>query len=213
MIMKKLTLLLLLFLASVASADVVRPTLSRALADALYCKLTGCTMTGAMTLASGSTVKLGSGTASGTISGVYAKMVSATGVGNTAATSDDPLWTLTPIPANTLTANGEAIVLTLVFLTGATGNNKRWGITVGGTQVNTSNTTGNGLPFVQFMIISRVDATHVNVFIGSLAGSSVNLLVADLTANALALVVTGASPTTGAANDVKLMTGIAEIKR
>jgi hypothetical protein len=211
--MKKLTLLLLVFLASVASADVVRPTLSRALADALYCKLTGCTMTGAVVLTSGSTVKLGTGTAVGTIPGVYAKFVSAAGVGNTAATTDDPLWTLTPIPANTLTANGDSVVLTLFILTGATANNKRWGVTVGGTQVNTSNTTGNALPFVQFMVITRVDATHVNVVIGSLAGSSVNLLVADLTANALALVVTGASPTTGAANDVKLMSGVAEIKR
>lgn len=145
------------------------------------------------------------------------KMVSATGVGNTAATTDDPVWTLTSIPAGTFTANADTLYIRLELKTAANGNNKRFGVTVGGTQVNTANTTANAVSMFGFVTIRRVDATHVNVHaassIGGTGGSSINLAVADLSANALAIVITAASPTTGAANDVILLGGTAKFEK
>lgn len=181
------------------------------------------TMMTRMTVAPTNTsVAIGTGTATATIGGTYAKFVSGTGVGNGADTTDDALWTLTAIPANSFTANGDALVLTLTYGTGATANNKRFGVTVGGTQINTGGVTWNTVDSVMAATITRVDATHVNVAMsgaaaGSTAGTATsagkNIIVADLTANTLAIVVTGASYTTGAANDVKLYSGIAEFKK
>ena len=159
---------------------------------------------------------VGAGTATATVSGTYAKFVSAAGVGNGADTTDDALWTLTPIPANTFTANGDALILTLSMNFGATGNNKRIGVTVGGTQISTGTNNGSGTDIPAWIYIARVDATHVNVQItapGILGAHSYNLVVANLTTNTLAVVVTGASPTTGAANDVVLYIGVAEFKK
>lgn len=177
----------------------------------------GTSGTGAVILASAPTLinpvaNLGSGLGSGKISAVYATTVSAAGVGNTAATTDDPLWTLTALPANTLTTAGDALVFTLELRTAATANNKRIGITVGGNQVNTNTTSANAVHFGGRITVRFVDATHVNVQIictggAGCHGGSYNLAVADVTANTLALVVTGASPTTGAAGDVLLMGG------
>lgn len=164
------------------------------------------------------TATLGSGSASVKIDGTYATFTSATGVGNGADATDDALWTLTAIPANTFTANGDTLLLTLGMKTGATANNKRVGVTVGGTQVNTNNTSANNVTFGAVIMITRVSATAVNVFImcsGGVGayGSSINMAVADLTANTLAIVVTGASPTSSAANDVVLYSGIARITK
>ena len=153
--------------------------------------------------------------------GVYAKFVSGVGVGNGADLTNDALWTLPPVPVNTFSTNGDALVLTLSLMTGATANNKTMGLTVGGTQITTPTTIMNNLSTVTTATITRVDSTHVNVFVSGIPTgganlgpiSSVNLVVADLTANTLAVVVTGSSPTTGAAGDMKLFSGVAEIKQ
>lgn len=215
-VVKKLVFVLLL-LAAPVYGQVWGPC-------ALCLKTTGGTMTGTISfsgsgmLASATPIAIGSGTATGTLGGTYAKFSSGTGVGNGADTTDDPLWTLTSIPANTFTSNGDALILTLHFHAGATGNNKRVGVTVSSTQVNTGTLTYNNIPFIATIMIVRVDSTHVNVLLaitGNTATSndSLNLAVSDLTANTLALVVTGASQTTGAANDVKLYSGLAEFKK
>ena len=192
---------------------------------ALCLRKAGDTLTGTLAfsgsgkLATSFPIAVGSGTAVGTIDSTYKTFISGSGVGNTADTNNDALWTLTAIPANTFTANGDALVLTLSMKAGATGNNKNLGVTVGGTQVTTANTTANAVSGVVTITISRVDATHVNVFIGAafanitLGASSINLAVADLTANTLAVVVTGASPTTGAANDMVLYSGTAQFRK
>jgi hypothetical protein len=164
-------------------------------------------------------ISVGTGTATANIGGTYAKFVSGTGVGNGANTTNDPLWTLTPIPANTFTANGDALVLTLGIGLGATANNKAVGCTVGGTQVTGSLISYNGWGGIVTVTITRVDSTHLNVFMGGTLGNqvvfitSLNLAVADVTTNTLAVVVTGASPTTGAAGDVKLFSGLADLKK
>ena len=174
----------------------------------------GGTLTGPLLLS------VGSGTTTVRAGGTYAKFVSGAGVGNGADLTNDALWTLTAIPLNTFTANGDALILTLSLAAGATANNKAMGLTVGGTSITTPVFIVNGVSFVTTATITRVDSTHVNVFLsGTPSGgtnvppvSSVNLVVADLTANTLAVVVTGASPTTGAAGDVKLFSGVAEFK-
>lgn len=166
----------------------------------------------------GPSLPLGGGTVTGpiylpygTVGATYAKFVSAAGVGNGADATHDALWTLTAIPANTFTANGDALVLTLTGATAATANNKSWGLTVGGTQISSANVAWNNISYIQIATITRVDSTHVNVALmsSSVYAASFNLAVADLTANTLAVVVTGASPTTSAANDVKLYSGFA----
>lgn len=154
----------------------------------------------------------------------YESFVSAAGQGNTAVATDVALWTLTPIPAGTLVAAGDKVVLTLEVGTGATANSKRLGATVGGTQVNTSNTFAtNTARGIVTITVTRVDATHVHVGIGGgimapggsspIGGASINLAVADLGANPLAIVVTGASPISSAAGDVLLYSGVAETKK
>ena len=180
----------------------------------LVLPLAGGTVTGPLNVA------VGTGTAIATVSGTYAKFVSGAGVGNGADLTNDALWTLTALPANTFTANGDALILTLTCLSGATANNKALGLTVGGTQITSIQFAANTVPFLALASITRVDATHVNVALDNTGpgtvgfyASSFNLVVADLTLNTLAVVVTGASPTTGAAGDVKLFSGIAEFRK
>jgi hypothetical protein len=169
-------------------------------------------------LASAFPVAMGTGTGTSTVGGTYAKFVSSAGVGNGADLTNDPVWTLTSIPANSFTANGDALVLTLGYKTGATVNNKTVGLTVGGFQ-NTSNAlNASAQSGLVTWTVQRVDATHVHVFVtGTIntgfGSSNLNVAVADLTTNSLAIVVTAASPTTGAANDMVLYTGLAEWKK
>lgn len=167
----------------------------------------------------GASVQAGTGTGTARVGGTYASFVSGTGVGNVGA-GDDALWTLPSLPANTLAANGDRIEIIAEVATAANANNKNVGVTVGGTQITTTgNTAANNGNLRVAIGIVRVDATHVNVHLlamnqgtTTLGNRSVNLAVSDLSANTLALVVTGASPTTGAANDVLLYSGIAEFK-
>lgn len=177
---------------------------------------TACDTSFTRALAGTFATSIGTGTAKANIAGTYAKFVSGTGVGNGADATDDVLWSLTAIPANSFTANGDALVLTLSFVTATNANNKRVGLTVGGTQVNTGTRGANAESSVLNATITRVDATHVNVVIGMgglMGGSSLNLVVSDLTTNTLAVNVTGASPTSSAANDVKLYSGVADFKK
>lgn len=162
-------------------------------------------------------VRIGTSSAVGVVAGTYAKFVSGAGVGNGADTTNDALWTLTTIPANAFTSNGDTLILTTVYKTGVTANNKAFGVTVGGTQIATGVTAANGVSGIGIITITRVDSTHLNVAvyvpIGNAAATNLNMAVSDLTTNALTVAVTGSSPTTGAANDVKLYSGVAEFER
>lgn len=80
-----------------------------------------------VTLADGATVKAGTGTGSLTVGGVLCK---GTGIATT-GTSEQVLATCT-IPANTLTASGAAIRVSLIAHTSATANNKIVRVRVGG---------------------------------------------------------------------------------
>lgn len=149
----------------------------------------------------------------------YAKFVSGSGVGNAADTTNDTLWAIPALPAGTLASNGDSLVIDLVYQTGATGNNKNIGFTVNATQVNSSVITWNANSIVGRAILTRVDSTHVNFGFtitgqsGATSNATLNLVVADLTANTISVTCTGTSGTTGAANDVKLYSGIADIKK
>lgn len=148
----------------------------------------------------------------------YAKFVSGTGVGNGADTTQDALWTLTPIPANTFTANGDVLILTLSLLTASNANNKSPSLNIGGAPATSPPiVTWNGVGVIFLATITRINATTVLVCftLTSTTGTASRLTsisVSDLTTNTLAVVVTGASPTTGAANDWLLFGGIAEFK-
>lgn len=154
---------------------------------------------------------------SGTVTAsFYAGFASAAGVGNGAGTSDTAVWTLTSIPAGTLATAGDGVLIHLGLKTASNGNAKRIGVTVGGSQVNTTTTTASNNTGVGEILINRVDDTHVNVIVvGNFAATisvlSANLVVASLTANTLDVIVTTASPTTGAANDMVLYSGDALI--
>lgn len=158
-------------------------------------------------LPSSSTVTLGDGTARGTLLAVYDKQVSAAGSCNTATTSNVTLWTVPTIPANTLNANGKFIEIVGALATASNNNNKRAGVVFQGNTVNAATSTNNGALTAYAFIarITRVTATSVHVVITfpqSIGGSSLSLAVNDLTTTASTLTVVGASPTTGAANDV-----------
>ena len=208
--MRRLTIAVLLFLALVTPVAADVTFMGSPCADCL--RVTGGAMTGPLRLPAGSTT---TPTYKPTLT--LQTFVSATGVGNGADLTDDPLWTLTPIPANTLATNGDAIVITTQAHTTANANNKVFGVTIGGTQVNSNPVSSNNARLSGSIVIVRVDATHVHVtllYIGysTMVGESFNVAVANLATNTLAIVVTGASPVTGAANDVKLYSGVAEWK-
>lgn len=159
---------------------------------------------------------------SGSLALSLTPFVSSSGVCNGADATDDVVWTLPTISAGALGTDGATLTLVLEFLNGATANNKHWGVNLngtctttcsGGTQVNTGNYTTSGGREHGFVTVQRINSTHVNVWVSSSVGggvgaSSINLLVNDLSSNALPISVTAASPTAGVQNDVCLYGGV-----
>lgn len=152
---------------------------------------------------------IGSGTATGSFNVVYDKQVSAAGVGNGADTTDDPLFTIPTIPANTLDLNGDQILVRGEISTAANANTKAIGVLFQAVQVTTATCVCNNAKMIYEARITRVDATHVNIFMfgtvsggNFIAGSVVNQAVSDLSSATSILKVTGSSPVTGAASDV-----------
>lgn len=132
------------------------------------------------------------------------------GVGNAADTTDDVLFTYT-LPANALDKAGRAITITAIGKLAANGNNKTIKIFFGATVVATSGVvTGNATGWQLQADVSKVGAAGANTQIGqgqSIVGTAhggVNVPVAptEVESGAIVIKVTGASGTTGAANDV-----------
>lgn len=132
---------------------------------------------------------------------------SSAGVGNGADTTDDILQSLT-IKANALKANGKSVEFEAFGTLGATGNNKRITVKFGATTIATTGTiTTNGGSWYAWGTITRTAVGVQTIYCSIQVGLAV--IVATVTTGALdettdlVLATTGASQTTGAANDVK----------
>jgi hypothetical protein len=155
----------------------------------------------------------GSGTQTFLGNGRIDTQTSTGGIGNTAATTDDTIFTYT-LPANSMSANGNTARVTFGGSTAANGNNKTVKIWFGGIVVlSTGVITANNAEFSGWVEITRLSATKIQahgMFVSSNGTTSINALadvtlnqtVSDLTTNTSIIKFTGASPTTGAANDV-----------
>ncbi len=151
------------------------------------------------------------GTGTGTIltSGRIDTQTSAAGIGNGADATDDTLFTYS-LPLNSLTANGKTVRGVAYGHFATNGNNKRVKFFFAGAAVaDSAVVTSNNLDWDCQIEIIRIDATHVSargIFTVSGTASVItvtpNLVVSDLTANASIVKITGASPTSSAANDV-----------
>jgi len=141
------------------------------------------------------------GTAAGVL--LFASSVS---VGNAADTTDDPLYTAS-LPANAFTDNTKAITGFVFGTTAANGNNKTIKAKFGATTIVSSGTvTSNGLAWSLEFYIGRIGVGSQIAWATLTIGTTI---IADTISNsaedetgAIAISVTGASPTAGAANDV-----------
>lgn len=159
----------------------------------------------------GLTVNAGAGTSTMLTSGLLDSQVSAAGSGNGATTAIYTLFQYSVQP-NGLDTNGDSLNIFVTGVTSGTANLKSLAFTVGGaTCTFLSSTADISDTFIIVADITRVDATHVSVACNSYdaTGNLIsfmtllpNQVVANLTTTPLALAVTGASPVTGAANDV-----------
>jgi hypothetical protein len=134
---------------------------------------------------------------------------SATGIGNGADATDDTLFTYS-LPLNAMSANGRVLRSLASGHFAANGNDKRVKFFFAGTAVaDSAVVTHNNKDWDCEIEVVRIDSTHVSargIFttsgIAPVVTVTPNLVVADLTANASVVKVTGASPTSSAANDV-----------
>jgi hypothetical protein len=141
--------------------------------------------------------------------GVADVQTSASGVGNAADTTDDTLHTYS-LPLNSLSANGKFVWVSFSFHLASNGNDKRAKMWCAGTAIaDTGVLTANNVDGFCWAKIIRIDSTHVSgvgVFLitglNPIVTVTPNLVVANLTTNNSIIKSTGASPTTGAANDV-----------
>lgn len=160
----------------------------------------------------GPTVPVGAGGASGAISSVLT--VDTTQAGTGANTNETDLWTYS-LPANTLSADGKAVRITVFGSSGANGNTKTMRVYVGATVVNTRATTNNGTNWEMTTVVIRTGAsaqlsmgreTNGNG-IGS-GSPTIATPAADTTA-AITIKFTGQNGT-GVANDVVFKGAIVE---
>lgn len=159
----------------------------------------------------GTVTSIGMGTGAGTMTslGVANVQTSSSGIGNAADTTDDTLFTYS-LPLNSMSGNGKSLDVISSGHFASNGNNKRVKVWFAGTAiVDSAVVTSNNLDWVCRATVVRLDATHAScVGVFNVSGSAPvvtvtpNLVVADLTANASVVKTTGASSTTGAANDV-----------
>lgn len=167
---------------------------------------------GTLTMEAGSTAVLNAGAGAATMGfeGNASMQQSLTGVGNTADTTDDVLFTYS-LPASSFDVAGRALTVTAFGKLAANGNNKRMKIWFGATAVADSGVvTGNGVGWQLQADIAKVGAAGANTQIGqgqSIVGTThggVNVpqTPTETESGAIVIKVTGASGTTGAANDV-----------
>lgn len=148
------------------------------------------------------------GTATFLPMGALDKQASAAGIGNGADLTDDTLFTYS-LPANALDADNRTIIVDAFGSFAANGNNKTVKLWFGTSVAFSSGVlTNNNVGWSARLILCR---TGASAQIGSgfgMAGSTpfpvpLPLVGTEVTTGAITIKTTGASPTTGAANDVK----------
>jgi hypothetical protein len=159
---------------------------------------------------SGIVTQAGASTGSFAEEGNINRQTSLAGVGNGADTTDDVLFTYT-MPANAFDQAGRGVAVTGYGKLAANGNNKRVKIFFGATVVADSGVvTGNAVGWQLSADVFKVGAAGSNTqtaqgqsIVGTTHGG-VNVPPAptETESGAIVIKVTGASPTTGAANDV-----------
>lgn len=175
-------------------------------------------------LLSSGLIQSGSATSAVVRSGGNASVqVSSAGLGNGADTTDDVLFTYA-LPANAMDAAGRQVTITAAGKFAATANNKRikiwWGTTTqtvgsavaGGTLIADSGVvTTNGGGWTATVQIQKYGANGSNTQIGTNAqvvagathlGTAAPTLLTATESGVINITITGASSTTGAANDV-----------
>lgn len=154
--------------------------------------------------------------------GNVTNQVSAAGQGNSADTTDDVLFTY-PLPAGAFDQAARQLVISAAGKFAATANNKRikiwWGTTtqtvgapvVGGTLICDSGVVAqNGGGWAATATVQKYGAAGSNTQLASQAqvigtthlGAQVPVLLTAAENATINITITGASPTTGAANDV-----------
>lgn len=128
------------------------------------------------------------------------------GIGNAADTTDDTLFTYA-LPANALNVAGKSIGITAWGKTAANGNNKTIKVKFGGTTVLTSGVvTSNNLAWYAYCEVVKTASNAQVIFsilqIGTTISVQTVTTATETDTAAINVTVTGASGTTGAANDV-----------
>lgn len=149
--------------------------------------------------------KIGIGTASVSVNA----QTSAAGIGNGADATDDTLFTYT-LPANTLYADGQGVHVRAWGTNANTANTKTKKIWFAGTSNTLSTLADQNFEWTAEMVVVRINATHVSIggFMLHSGGGSYNairnqnVVVADLTANASIIKITGASGASAASDIV-----------
>lgn len=138
--------------------------------------------------------------------GLISTQVSATGVGNGADTTDDVLYSYS-LPASSLDVVGRGVRVSSFGSFGSTANNKRIQFAINGSVVFGSGTlTSNGgwwslrAEFYKSATNQQVGTT--DLIVNGIVANTVIILATATDTSAMTLAVTGASQTTGAANDV-----------
>lgn len=139
--------------------------------------------------------------------GALSKQYSVAGVGNGADTTDDTLFTYT-LPASCLDADGQAIIVEAFGQFAANGNDKTVKVWFGASVAFSSGVlTNNNVGWYARLYVTRTGASAQLGSGTGMAGSTpfpvpVPLVGTEATSGAIVIKVTGASPTSAAANDV-----------
>lgn len=156
---------------------------------------------------SGVGTNLGTGTGKMTSIGVLSNQINTAGVGNGADATDDTLFTYS-LPLNSLSANGKAVKCKAWGTLAANGNTKTITPWFAGVSLLASGITTNNGQWVCEWEVVRVDSTHVMIISHQIVSVTpivlVNLIanqvVADLTANASVIKITGKSGSSAASD-------------
>lgn len=142
--------------------------------------------------------------------GIINWQVNTGGVGNAADATDDTLFTYT-LPAKAMLLDGQRVKVRAAVSTAANGNNKTFKIFFGNNVVISSgvvtHNAQNGYIEAEITRLSSTAICAVGSYVSNGTAAVVSVtttaVAADLLANTTDIRVTGASPTTAAANDCK----------
>lgn len=138
--------------------------------------------------------------------GAISVQLNTSGIGNGAGTTNDVLFAY-GLPANSLDVVGRGVKVRAWGYYAANGNNKTVRLTLGGTQilstgVVTFNAAGWRAEAEFYKSASNVQNGIAVILTNSVVIGPINLVTTATDTATILLAVTGASPTTGAANDV-----------